>query len=126
MNVVGGDSDPGKLERHRAAGRRVVYVDAEDPSFWRSLKFDRLKAIMLAFPDLKPKRIAGAELRKRGYRGLLTATHVFPEEQAPILESGIDATFNYFTEAGVGFARETADALKLRDAALPKETAVAE
>jgi len=111
VHVVGGDSDPAKLERSRADGRRVVYVDAEDPSFWRSLKFERLKAIMLAFPDLKPKRLAGMELRKRGYRGLLNATHVYPEEQAPILESGVDATYNYFTEAGVGFARETADAL---------------
>ena len=115
MHVVGGDSDPGKIERHRREGRRVVYVDAEDPSFWRSLKFDRLRAIMLAFPDLKAKRIAGAELRKRGYAGILSATHVFPEEESPILESGVDATYNYFTEAGVGFARETVDAL--RDAA---------
>jgi predicted Kef-type K+ transport protein len=109
--VVGGDSDPGKLERHISEGRRVVYIDAEDPSFWRLLKFERLHAIMLAFPDMRAKRIAGIELRKRGYRGLLSATHVFPEEQAPILASGIDATYNYFTEAGVGFARDTAEAL---------------
>ncbi len=112
LHVVGGDSDPGKLERSLADGRRVVYVDAEDRSFWQSLRFEKLRAIMLAFPDLKAKRIAGEELRKRGYRGILSATHVYPEEQAPILESGIDATFNYFTEAGVGFARETVDALE--------------
>ncbi len=123
--VVGGDNDPGKLERNRADGRRVVYVDAEDASFWRSLKFDRLRAILLAFPDLKAKRIAGTELRKRGYRGILSATHVYPEEQAPILESGVDATFNYFTEAGVGFARETMDALEGAESGAASTTASA-
>lgn len=111
-HVVGADSDPGKLERHRREGRRVVYADAEDASFWQSLRFDRLRAIMLAFPDLHAKRIAGRELRYRGYTGLLSATHVYPEEQSPILESGIDVTYNYFTEAGVGFARDTAEALE--------------
>jgi hypothetical protein len=111
-HVVGTDSDPGKLERHLKAGRRVVYADAEDVGFWQSLSLDRLRAIMLAFPDLGAKRIAGRELRRRGYTGLLSATHVFPEEREPILEAGVDVTYNYFTEAGVGFARDTAEALE--------------
>lgn len=111
LHIVGGDSDPGKLQRHLQAGRRVVYVDAEDPGFWRSLKFERLRAIMLTFPDTAAKRVAGKELRKRGYDGMLTATYIFPEEEAQILESGFDATYSYFTEAGVGFARDTAEAL---------------
>ncbi|HSG65168.1 MAG TPA: cation:proton antiporter, partial [Gammaproteobacteria bacterium] len=75
-HVVGTDNDPGKLERHLKAGRRVVYADAEDISFWQSLSLDRLRAIMLAFPDPSPKRVAGRELRRRGYTGLLSATHV--------------------------------------------------
>jgi len=111
-HVVGADNDPGKLERHRRDGRRVVYADAEDPSFWQSLNIDRLRAIMLAYPDLNAKQIAGRELRRRGYSGLLSATHVYPEEREPILEAGIDVTYNYFTEAGVGFARDTAEALE--------------
>jgi hypothetical protein len=44
----------------------------------------------------------------------LSATHVFEEERAPILESGCDVTYNYFTEAGVGFARDSWDALHAR------------
>ena len=111
-HVVGGDSDPGKLEQHRSEGRRVVYVDAEDPSFWQSLRFEPLQAIMLTFPDLRAKKIAGEELRKRGFAGILSATHMYPEEREPILQSGVDATYNYFTEAGVGFARETVDTLE--------------
>jgi predicted Kef-type K+ transport protein len=104
--VAGCDSDPGKLELHRAEGRRVVYADSEDASFWQRLNLERLRIVMIALPDFNAKKIAGRELRRRGFAGLLTATHVFPEEREPILEAGFDATYNYFTEAGVGFARE--------------------
>ena len=110
-HVVGADSDPGKLERHLREGRRVVYADAEDPAFWQSLRIDRLSAIMLTFPDTHAKRIAGRELRRRGYDGLLSATYVYDEEREPILAAGCDVTYNYFTEAGVGFARDSREAL---------------
>jgi predicted Kef-type K+ transport protein len=114
-HVVGTDNDPGKVERHLREGRRVVYADAEDPNFWQRLNIERLRAIMLAFPDLNAKKIAGRELRRRGYTGHLSATHVYPEEREPILEAGVDVTYNYFTEAGVGFARDTAEALEAAD-----------
>jgi predicted Kef-type K+ transport protein len=110
-NIVGVDSDPGKLERHLHEGRRVAYADAEDPSFWQLLNLDRIQAILLAIPDLHAKLLACRELRARGFRGLISATHVFPEELAPILAAGCDVSYNYFNEAGVGFARHTWEAL---------------
>ena len=109
--VAGMDSDPGKLERHRQEGRRVVYADAEDASFWQRLNIERIRAVMVAVPDFNAKKIAGRELRRRGFQGLLTATHVFPEEQAPILEAGFNESYNYFTEAGVGFARDILESM---------------
>jgi predicted Kef-type K+ transport protein len=119
--VAGADSDPGKLERHRREGRRVVYADAEDASFWQRLHIDRLKAVMLAVPDINSKKIAGRELRRRGFTGLLTATHWFPEEKETILEAGFNDSYNYFTEAGVGFARDILESLVLEEADDPRE-----
>jgi predicted Kef-type K+ transport protein len=119
--VVGADSDPGKLESNRRAGRRVIYADAEDASFWHQLNIEPLRAVLLALPDLEAKERASRELRRRGYKGFLSATHVFAEERAPILEAGCDVTYNYFTEAGVGFARDSWDALH----AAPRETSAA-
>lgn len=113
--VVGADSDPGKLERHRREGRRVVYADSEDAGFWQRLHIERLKAVMLAIPDFNAKKIAGRELRRRGYAGLLTATHVYPEEEAPIIDAGFNESYNYFTEAGVGFARDIIESLGLEE-----------
>jgi len=114
VRVVGMDSDPGKVEKHVRAGRRVLYADAEDPGFWQRLHVDGLRAVLLAMPDLEAKRIAGTQLRRRGYRGLISATNTYPEEAAPILAAGVDTTFNYFAEAGVGFAEHTWEALQDR------------
>jgi predicted Kef-type K+ transport protein len=110
-NIVGIDSDPGKIESNIKQGRRVAYADAEDPSFWQLLNVDRLRAIMLAVPDLDPKIAAARALRKRGFKGLISATHLYPEEYAPIIEAGCDSSYNYYTEAGVGFARHTYETL---------------
>jgi predicted Kef-type K+ transport protein len=110
-NVVGIDADPGKLEGNRAVGRRVLYADAEDAGFWNLLNIDRLRVILLAIPDVNAKCIAARALRRRGFRGLLSATYVYAEEEKPILDAGCDVTYNYFTEAGVGLARDTVEAL---------------
>ena len=110
-HIVGIDSDPGKVESNLRQGRRVAYADAEDPSFWQLLNIDRLRAIMLAVPDLEAKITAARALRRRGYKGLLSATHLYPEESGPIIEAGCDVTYNYYTEAGVGFARHTYETL---------------
>ena len=114
-NIVGIDSDPAKIESGVREGRRVAYADAEDPAFWHLLNLDRLHAIMLAVPDLEAKTSAARALRRRGFRGLISATHMFPEERAPILAAGCDVTYNYFTEAGVGFARHTYETLHGKD-----------
>jgi hypothetical protein len=39
---------------------------------------------------------------------------MFPEEREPILDAGCDVTYNYYTEAGVGFARHTYETLRPR------------
>lgn len=110
-HIVGVDNDPGKLERNRREGRRVVYADAGDRDFWRLVNIDKLRAIMLAVPDLQANLTAARELRERGYTGLLSATHHFPEESAPLIEAGCDVAYYYFSEAGVGFARHTLENL---------------
>jgi len=111
--VAGVDSDPGKIQQHLAEGRRVVYADAEDPGFWERLHLGSIRTIMLAMPDLEAKVLASKQLRGRGYSGFLAATHVFPEERNRILSAGCDATYNYFEEAGVGFAAHTHEAMQV-------------
>lgn len=114
LRVVGMDSDPGKVHKHVHAGRRVLYADAEDSGFWQRLDTGGLRAVLLAMPDLEAKKIAATRLRRHGYRGLVTATNMYPEEVDVILAAGVDSTFNYFEEAGVGFAEHAWEALQAR------------
>lgn len=109
--VVGVDSDPGKVESHIAEGKRVVYGDADDPGFWNRVNTSSLKAIMLTFPDIESKLLVSKQLRQAGFRGLLSATHIHAEEEARILKAGCDVTYSYFREAGVGFATSTWQAM---------------
>src|SRR5262249_57191335 len=105
--IVGIDSDPGKIESNIKQGRRVAYADADDPSFWLRLNLDRLRAIMLALPSFEAKVSAARALRRRGFKGLISATHLYPEEYASIISAGCDVSYNYYTEAGGGVARPT-------------------
>ena len=109
--LVGLDSDPGKVERHRIAGRRVLYADAEDPGFWQNLKLEGIEAVLLAMPEFEAKKIAVMQLRKRGYKGHISATGVYPEHVEAIMSAGADVAYNYYAEAGVGFAEHVWEAL---------------
>ena len=109
--MVGLDSDPGKVEQHRVAGRRVLYADAEDPGFWQKLKLDGIEAVLLAMPEFEANKIAVTQLRKRGYKGHISATGVFKEHVEAIMEAGADVAYNYYAEAGVGFAEHVWEAL---------------
>lgn len=114
--VVGLENDPGKLGRHLNTGRRVVYADAEDPGFWHRLNIDRISAFLLALPDVEAKILAAEQLRARGFSGLITATHIYSDEQDRICQAGCDFTYNNFAEAGVGFASHTYEVLEQRKA----------
>jgi predicted Kef-type K+ transport protein len=111
VKVIGLDSDPGKIELHRQKGRRVLFADAEDPDLWNRLDLQKVKAVLLTMPDPEAKRIAIRALRRLGYGGIISATNVYEEEAGPILDAGASTTFNYFDEAGVGFAEHTWEAL---------------
>ncbi len=104
LRLIGLDSDMGKVEVHRKAGRRVLYADAEDPGLWHNLDLTGIEAILLAMPDLEANTIAARQLRQRGYQGFVSATTLFPEDLEKIKSAGADAAYNFYDEVGVGFA----------------------
>jgi len=118
-HVVGVDSDPGKVERNIASGRRVVFGDLEDPDFCALVSTKGISAILLAVPDLEAKLFACRQLRKRGFTGLLSATYLHAEEHHKIVAAGCDVTHNYFAEAGIGFAMSTLDGVQASPSKTP-------
>ncbi len=112
QRVVGLDSDPGKVEEHKRKGRRVLYADAEDPGLWQNIDLSGVRAIMLAIPDREANTIASRQLRLAGYKGLICATALFPEEVKEIIEAGADVAYYYYDEVGVGFAENIWERMK--------------
>ena len=104
QRCVGLDSDPGQVEKHIKRGRRVLYADAEDPGLWQNLHLEHVSVILLSMPDLDANISAVRLLRRIGFKGLITATGVYPEHVSAIIAAGADLAYNYFDEVGVGFA----------------------
>ena len=109
--VVGLDSDPDKVQQHLQQRRRVLYADAEDPGFWMRVRLDGVRAILLAMPDPQANEIAAQQLRRRNYRGLISAASRHRDEREPALAAGVDLDFNVYGEAGAGFAEHVLEAL---------------
>lgn len=104
QRVVGMDSDPGKVEKHLAKKRRVLYGDAEDNGFWEELNIGSIYTVLLAMPDIEANTMAAKQLRAVGFKGMIGATVRYTEETEKVLEAGADFVYNYYDEVGVGFA----------------------
>ena len=114
--TVGLDSDPGKAELHRKAGRRVLYADAEDPGFWSHLDMHGVEMVVLTLPELEAKLIAIRQLRKRGFTGVVSATAYYAEDVTPLQDAGADIVYDYHDGIGVGLARLSLEKLTTAEA----------
>ncbi|MCZ0813658.1 cation:proton antiporter [Roseovarius sp. EGI FJ00037] len=109
IRAVGLDADTYKAASHREAGRNVLFADAEDSNFWRSVNLRRIRAAILAMDDIEAKLIAARSLRRRGFTGPIIA-HAFDAAHQDMLnEAGAVDTYLTMTQAGMGLA-ERADA----------------
>ncbi|RMG57597.1 MAG: potassium transporter Kef [Gammaproteobacteria bacterium] len=104
--VLGVDVDERKVARHQAEGRHVIRGSATDPDFRERVHLDlrRISVIMLALPSAEEMRIATQLLRQAGYRGRITATAHYEEEEGLLRDAGVDEVYNFYAEAGTGFA----------------------
>lgn len=103
-NLMGLDSDPAKVSRHRSEGRNVVFADAEDTSFWQGLDMPALQSVVLAMGDIEGKLIAARMLRRKGFKGYIVAHTMYADEARRIQEAGADETYLTMSETGVALA----------------------
>jgi len=105
MRLIGLDADPAKVAWHSAAGRNVLYADAEDPGFWSDVDLRGLKGVILAMNDHESKMIATRQLRRRGFLGPIIAHTMYAEEAQQIKAAGADEAYLTMSEAGFGLAQ---------------------
>lgn len=105
--VIGIDFDADKIKKHQAAGRQVILGDPTDIDFWARAKMGgqgKLRLVMLAMPNHTANMRAVKELADRGFKGFIAATAQFDDEVEELKQAGVHAAFNFYAEAGFGFA----------------------
>ena len=105
--VWGVESDIDKVRRHRKDGRHVILGDAEDADFWETRELWHIKLVMLAMPSVSDIHDITAQLKMSGYKGHIAAIARYEDERKQLVEFGVDNVFNYYVEAGTGFAEES-------------------
>ncbi|MFN3267188.1 MAG: cation:proton antiporter [Deinococcales bacterium] len=105
QRVVGLDSDPEKLKRHRAKGRRVLYGDAEDPELWEGLELTGLQGVVVTAPDFEARLRALEGLKRRQFAGRLAVVSHHADEEDKLAKAGATLVFRPFAEAGERLAQ---------------------
>ena len=103
--VVGIDIDHLTVKKRRSEGRRVLIGDPSDYDFWdRVQAAHTLKLVMLALPKPSASLEIIEQLRDFSFDGTIAATVRFPDEVERLKEAGAATAFNFYNEAGAGFA----------------------
>ncbi len=110
--VWGLESDIDKVRNHRSVGRHVILGDAEDADFWETRELWHIKLVMLAMPSVSDIHDITTQLKLSGYTGHIAAIARFEDDRKQLEEFGVDNVFNYYVEAGTGFAEESLNLLK--------------
>lgn len=105
--VCGIDADNLTIKHLTEEGLPVVMGDAEDADFWDNLNLAPVKLVMLALPSIEDMKNITEQLQLSNYKGSIAGIARYADEQELLRESGIDHVFNFFAEAGSGFAEES-------------------
>jgi glutathione-regulated potassium-efflux system ancillary protein KefC len=105
--VWGMDADPIRVKRQTKMGMQVMLGDGEDAELWDNLDLSSVHLILLALPSIDDISHVSEQLRHAHYQGKIAAIARYEDQVQALLDTGTDKVFNFFTEAGVGFAEES-------------------
>ena len=101
------DADKDKITSLTNKGIEAYYGDADDIHFWESIDLSRVELVLLALPSVQDAISITTQLNAAGYSGKIAAVARYDDERLELEEFGIDKVFNFYTEAGFGFAEES-------------------
>ena len=105
--VWGMDADRAKIQRMRRDGMNVINGDGEDVDLWENLDIRHVQLVLLALPSIEDAINITKQLKNAGYSGKIAAIARYEDEVSALADNGVDKVFNFFTEAGLGFAEES-------------------
>jgi len=101
------DTDKDKVQLLNENGIRAYLGDAEDADFWESIDLSKIELILLALPSVQDIKNITAQIKRTSYHGKIAAIARYDDERIALESFGVDKVFNFYTEAGVGFAEES-------------------
>jgi predicted Kef-type K+ transport protein len=105
--VYGMDADVQKIQKLQKNDFNAIVGDGENIDLWENLDIEHVKLVMLALPSIEDSSNITNQLRAAGYKGKIAAIARYEDEVEPLMNEGVDKVFNFFTEAGLGFAEES-------------------
>ncbi|MDJ0841641.1 MAG: cation:proton antiporter [Acidobacteriota bacterium] len=105
--VLGLDFDEVVVQRRNQAGQKTIFANFSSPDFWNRLNPDQfdVKWIVLCSPNPNTSRVTAGLARNWGFKGFISASSKYPEDEETLREEGVDAVFNIYAEAGAGLAQ---------------------
>ncbi|MBT0586314.1 cation:proton antiporter family protein [Alteromonas oceanisediminis] len=113
--VWGMDADRVKIRRLQKEGHKVITGDGEDADLWESLDMSNVKLVMLALPSIEDSINIAKQLKHTRFHGKVAAIARYEDEVKILRDNGVDKVFNFFKEAGLGFAEESLAFVEDRD-----------
>lgn len=105
--VWGMDADHERIAEQREQGLHVFEGDGESVDLWDRLDVSAIELVLIATPKTEDCRNISEQLQLVGYGGKIAAIARFEDDREELLSYGIDQVFNFFVEAGVGFAEDS-------------------
>ncbi|NCP64256.1 MAG: cation:proton antiporter [Paraglaciecola sp.] len=105
--VWGMDADPARVNKLRKTGVQAMMGDGEDSDFWENMDMSKIQLVLLALPSIQDICTITQQLKHANYQGKIASIARYEDEVNALLAAGSDKVFNFFTEAGSGFAEES-------------------
>ena len=105
--LIGTDADQAVVKRHQAKGRNVILADATNEDFWISSHGNNMSIILLAKKQFE-ENISIARLigQYKGRIQYIVTVAEYPDQVKLFKAEGVNAVWDFETEAGTGFAEE--------------------
>ncbi len=102
--VKGIDFDTGVFAEHKEEKRNVAYADVMDKDFWGQINLTDVNMVFLNLPDFDKNLFSVKQLKEKGFEGQISAIALYDSEINPLKEAGAAEVYNFYSEAGIGFA----------------------
>jgi predicted Kef-type K+ transport protein len=106
------DTDKDKVKWLNEQGIQTYFGDAEDADFWESIDLSKVELTLLALSSVLDIKNITRQIKRTNYQGKIAAIARYDDERLTLESFGVDKVFNFYNEAGVGFAEESMSLLK--------------